>query len=120
MNRVSLAAPIALGVVAGVLLRWAVFEVFSGDLETARTVLVNGVGCLLMGLFVRRGWRDSLDSAATIGLCGGLTTFSTFALDAAIYFDSSRWSAGAFYVAATVVVSSAAYLIGRQVTVTSR
>lgn len=111
---------IALGAIVGVFLRWAIFEALSDDIGDGRTVLVNGAGCLLMGLFVKRQWREGRHSAATVGLCGGLTTFSTFALDAAIYFDDSHWSAGSVYVAVTAIASSAAYLIGRQITVAIR
>lgn len=106
---------VALGAVAGVLIRWAVFDSIDGVSQEIRTILVNAVGCLLMGLFVRRSWNAGLHTAATVGFCGGLTTFSTFALDAAVYFDSARWAAGLLYVAITLAASAAAYGVGRQV-----
>ena len=112
MIRLPVPVAIALGALAGVLIRWAVFDV--AGTSDGRTILVNGVGCFLMGMFVRRGWRDDLHAAATIGLCGGLTTFSTFALDAAMYFDDSRFGQGLLYVGATALTAAVAYLLGRQ------
>ncbi len=114
MMRLPTPIAIAVGAIVGVLARWAVFEVLSDDVGVTRTVIVNGFGCLLMGVFIHRNWRDDFRTAATEGLCGGLTTFSTFALDAAVYLEEARWAAGALYVGATAVASVAAYAIGRQ------
>jgi CrcB protein len=112
MIRLPVPAAIALGAVIGVGIRWGVFDV--AGTSDGKTILVNGIGCFLMGLFVRRGWRDDLHAAATVGLCGGLTTFSTFALDAAVYFDDSRFGQGLLYIGATVLTAAVAYLLGRQ------
>jgi len=115
MNQLPTPVVVAFGAIAGVLIRWAVFDSVDGVSQESLTVLVNAIGCLLMGLFVRRSWNAGLHTAATIGFCGGLTTFSTFALDAALYFDNARWVAGLLYVAITVAASAAAYGVGRQV-----
>jgi len=114
VNGLPTPAAIAIGAIAGVLARWGVFGLLDDTLDDGRTIVVNAVGCLLMGLFVRQGWRDDLHAAATVGFCGGLTTFSTFALDSAIYFEQSDWLQGVIYVAATVLVSAITYLVGRQ------
>lgn len=47
------------------------------------TLVVNIAGCLLLGIFSavaeRWGWlNDQARLMLTVGLCGGLTTFSTF------------------------------------------
>jgi len=114
MNRFRLPLAIAVGAVAGVFARWGLFGLLDDNLDDGRTIIVNAVGCLLMGLFVRRGWQDDLHAGATVGFCGGLTTFSTFALDAAIYFERSDWLQGVIYIAATGLASVLTYLIGRQ------
>lgn len=107
-------AAVAAGVVVGVLVRWGVYDVLGDDVGAGRTVLVNAAGCLLMGLFVHRGWRADLRAASTVGFCGGLTTFSTFALDTAIYLDTERWVTAAGYVVATLVASFLGYALGRR------
>ena len=112
--RPTIPVAIAVGAVVGVLARWQFFDNFT-DLDEARTVIVNAAGCLLMGLFVGRGWREELRQAATVGFCGGLTTFSTFALDAAVYIDAGEWADGAIYVGVTALASASAYAFGRRV-----
>ncbi len=54
--------------------------------QTRSTLLVNGLGSLLLGLGI--GWTngpgpaDPLGLALLTGVCGSLTTFSTFCADA--------------------------------------
>ncbi len=114
MNRVPVPVAIAVGSIVGVFVRWGVFDVLGDDVGRARTVLVNGIGCLLMGLFIHRGWREDLRAAVTIGVCGGLTTFSTFALDTSVYLDEAAWRSAAIYVLATAAVSAGTYVFGRR------
>jgi len=119
MRQLPIPLVVALGAVVGILIRWAAFGSIDGFSQETLTVLINAIGCLLMGLFVRRSWNAGLHTAATVGFCGGLTTFSTFALDAALYFDSARWAAGLTYVAITVAASAVAYGLGRQISAVS-
>lgn len=82
------------------------------------TLIVNLVGCLLIGLAVgwtvdgRTGLGDSARLLLVTGLLGGLTTFSSFGLEAVELLRAGRPAAGIGYVLANVVLGLAAALIG--------
>ena len=93
---------------AGALLRYGVGKAVGG---AAATLLVNVVGCFLMGLLaawlVGREGSESWRLLLGVGLLGGFTTFSAFALDAVtLWRDQPGVALG--YLAASVLASVAA------------
>jgi fluoride exporter len=72
------------------------------------TFAVNLVGCLLLGYFVTR-LQERLPITAYrrpllgTGLCGGLTTFSTFQLELLKMLDHGDFGLAALYGAGSVV-----------------
>lgn len=81
------------------------------------TLAVNVAGSLAMGLLV--GWmaaRGGLSQEAraflTVGLLGGLTTFSTFSLDTVVLIERGALAQAAGYVAASVALSIGALFLG--------
>jgi len=64
---------VAVGAVSGALLRWQ-FSVVLQD----RDVFVNVLGSLILGLLLGLPYRPRLQLLAGIGLCGSLTTFSSW------------------------------------------
>jgi CrcB protein len=74
---------------AGVAVRFVVSSVVGGR---RATLLVNVVGCALLGLLV-----ESPLGMAALGFAGGLTTFSTWAVETV---EGGGWR----YTAATVVL----------------
>ena len=81
------------------------------------TVLVNITGCLLIGLLV--GWHDRKDRHhpyirpfLAVGVLGGYTTFSTYALDAQILLADSQLVAAAGYLFGTLVAALVAVWLG--------
>lgn len=49
------------------------------------TLLVNLIGCLILGIIaggiVHRSWPAEVQAGLGTGFCGGLTTFSTFSVE---------------------------------------
>ncbi|MBK5927106.1 fluoride efflux transporter CrcB [Rhodobaculum claviforme] len=79
------------------------------------TLVVNVVGCFLIGvLFVWLAERGAMRAAPFLvaGLLGGFTTFSTFSLDALALWERGHWGLAAGYVAASVGLSLLAVVAG--------
>jgi CrcB protein len=70
---------VALGAAVGAPLRYAVGRRLDGPVPLG-TLVVNLVGSLLLGMAV--GWSIDGSAAAlvAVGFCGGLTTYSAFAV----------------------------------------
>tara|TARA_R110002049_G_scaffold249558_1_gene423935 strand:- start:8830 stop:9207 length:378 start_codon:yes stop_codon:yes gene_type:complete len=82
------------------------------------TFLVNILGSLLIGIFFglsEKGniltpeWRIFL----TVGICGGFTTFSSFADDAFILLQNKEWFRFAVYPTFSFFIGLSAVFIGR-------
>lgn len=79
----------------------------------AGTLAVNVIGCMLMGALIE--WLALSDAGMdaptrlflTTGVLGGFTTFSAFALDAAVLWERGPATIAALYVLASVVLSIA-------------
>jgi fluoride exporter len=88
-----------------------------GPAFPAGTLVVNVLGCLLMGLIAGFfAHRASLPQEArlflTTGLLGGFTTFSAFSLDAALLWERGDVGLAALYVGASVILSLVAVAAG--------
>ncbi len=78
------------------------------------TVLVNVVGCLVLG-YVTAKFRSVATSAfAGTGLAGALTTFSTFAIEA-LELLGARPVMGVTYLAGSLVLGLTAAAIGLRI-----
>jgi CrcB protein len=69
---------------------------------------------LLVGVLAFRGGadQDRWRLLVAVGVLGGFTTFSSFALDAALMIQRRAWDAALGYAVASVVLSISALFIG--------
>ena len=119
---------VAIGGVAGAALRWAVLTTVEPGSFPWPVLVINIVGSLLLGAVLAEEWvhpsaRLVLHDLAGIGFCGGLTTFSTFAVEIVDLTRDGHLGTAVVYGVASVggaligiVVGAAALRRGRAVT----
>ncbi len=83
-----------------------------------KTLVVNLLGCFVIGLIAAFAVKNSSLSPKTVlfiktGLCGGFTTFSTFALETETLIKAGHIWLAFFYVALSVVVGVALAFAGQ-------
>lgn len=80
------------------------------------TLAVNVTGSFLLGLLstwlVARAASPEIRLLLMIGLCGGYTTFSSFAYESALMMQDARLLRAAAYVTTSVVLTIAAMFTG--------
>lgn len=74
-----------------------------------KTLFINLLGCFLIGLIAAIAAKTTSLSPRTVlfiktGLCGGFTTFSTFALETETLLKTGHFGLAVLYVALSVVV----------------
>lgn len=74
-----------------------------------KTLFINFLGCFVIGLIAAFAEKESSISPKTVlfiktGLCGGFTTFSTFALETETLIKTGRIGMAALYVSLSVFV----------------
>src|ERR1700730_18827513 len=104
----------------GVLLRYGSSSGFHGDALPWVTVAINVVGSFLLGLLVVAHWASpQTRTALGVGFLGGLTTFSTFSVQAFLDVEAGGGRRGGLYLLASVVLGLAAaaagYYFGRAI-----
>lgn len=110
---------IALGGAVGSTARWLVAEALPHDAGQVpwATVLVNVVGSFLLGMlmvWVVEAWstRRYVRPFLGVGVLGGFTTFSTFALDLRQLLADGHAGVALAYVGATLVAGLLAVVAG--------
>jgi CrcB protein len=84
------------------------------------TFAVNVLGSFLIGIFfvllaekakIAEQWRPVI----VVGFLGGLTTFSTFSLDALLLFEQGHYNTALFYIISSVALCLIAAFAGMQI-----
>lgn len=111
---------VAAGGAMGSLARYALllaFSLFGAVWLPMATLVANLLGCLAIGFVAQWSVQSHWDEhwvavGIRIGLLGGLTTYSSFALDALRIWQAERLAVAAWLVAAHVVLGLAAAAFG--------
>ena len=106
---------LAVGGAVGSLARYGLAGVVNARAHPLGTVTVNVVGSFAIGLLVGY-WGFHVDSpfriAISIGLLGGFTTFSTFAIDAIYLWEKGETNIAVASVIVSVLVGLGAAVVG--------
>ena len=86
------------------------------------TLIVNVLGCFLLGLLMGVGERYTTFSKEiflmlTVGLCGSFTTFSTFASDFFRLNNAGQLGMAIIYLTVSIVVGFLLFGVGRYIVV---
>ncbi len=100
---------VALGGATGALIRHGITLALPG---AGTTLALNVLGALVLGWLAARYRNSATWTAIGVGFCGGLTTFSTFALDVASWLDRGDIADGIGLVAITVFGAVSAAFAG--------
>ena len=90
---------------------------FISDSFPYGTLIVNVVGCFLIGYIMHLGLVTDVVPAAwrlalTVGFLGGLTTFSSFSYETVAFLQEGAWIPAAGNIAANVLLGITATLAG--------
>lgn len=98
---------VAFGGSIGALARAVVANLFQTDTQSCfpvSTLIVNVLGCILIGVIAALSLgplasnKEFISSFVMIGLLGGFTTYSTFALDSITLFQNQKFIALSGYI----------------------
>lgn len=108
---------ISLGGAAGAGLRWAVLASVTTGAFPWPVLALNVAGSALLGMALAEEWahptaRAWLHDGVAIGFCGGLTTFSTFAVEIVELARHDDWSTAGIYGVSSIVLAIAAVYAG--------
>ena len=102
---------VGLGGFAGAVLRYLIglIPVNESIAFPIKTFIINILGCIMIGLIVtyaarNSSWSPQMMLFMKVGLCGGFTTFSTFALETSDLLKSGHSLAAFMYVICSVLI----------------
>ena len=110
---------IALGGAAGSVLRYLVggrVQHFAPHGFPLGTLVVNVLGCFLIGIFIRQFMNvqthNYVRALLVVGFCGGFTTFSAFSMETVGLIEGGEYPRAFAYVLLSVALSLTATFAG--------
>jgi CrcB protein len=111
---------IGLGGFIGTIFRFLISSLIEKSFATSfpiGTLLVNLIGCFLIGLVSgylsqKTGDQTQLFFFLTIGILGGFTTFSAIAIDSQLFIENGEILKMLFYITTQTIVGITLCLIG--------
>ncbi len=111
---------IGLGGFVGSVLRYLLGLIHLSDKASfpLMTMLINIAGALAIGIIVgltekHSGLNPHVLLFLKVGVCGGFTTFSTFALETSQLFSGGKTALGLIYIVLSVVLCVLAVWLGK-------
>lgn len=111
ISRIPTALAVGLGAAFGAGLRWGTGEVIDPGWLPWPTLAVNVVGAGLLGYLLSRAVGQKTPAWATAGVCGGLTTMSSFAVEIASLLDAALYGRALLYLGLTLGLGIGAYRV---------
>jgi CrcB protein len=110
---------IALGGAAGSVLRYLIggkVQHFAPHGFPLGTLVVNVVGCILIGIFIRQFMNvqthNHMRALLIVGFCGGFTTFSAFSIETVGLIEGGEYSRAIGYITLSVLLCLTATFAG--------
>ena len=115
MMSISRPLVVAVGGALGATCRWAIATAVGPTQWPWMLLIVNIVGSFVLGLVLvtaSTSERQLIRLGGGVGFCGGLTTFSSFAVVAVRLIEEDRTVSAAAFVVASVVLAAVALIAG--------
>lgn len=113
MGRTGELGLIAAGGAGGALVRYFVAEAFPSTSFPWSTFVVNLAGCALLALAIAPTRTKTQQRIIGTGFCGGLTTFSTFAVEVASLAEGDQGFIATVYLLASLAFGLAIFMAVR-------
>ena len=101
----------------GCCLRWLLSDSMNSSTFPWGTLLVNVIGAFLIAVLARIELPQAFKLALMVGLLGGMTTFSSFALELLSFIESQRWLALGTYLFTSLTLGLGLCYLGTKVAV---
>lgn len=110
------AVAVGLGGMLGALARWGLVEAVPAPTGWPWAIFwANLAGALALGALISRFGTSEAPAVigASTGFCGGLTTFSSFAVDLALFLRDGRVALAVSYLVVSITLGVGAFAVGR-------